>query len=182
MGLFFKLMMFLVVLALAAPFVMKGPDGRPLMTLDDIKMPDVKVPEVPDSVKNLSDKLPDIKNPLSDSQPSSAKANKVYSWTDANGNVQFSNTPPSGVTNVKATEYHPDANVIKLDKPSSQSEPHGKKGMQPKEGAQQKHKPQGDSALQDVSSLYSPEGVQKLMNDAKALEGKMQQRYQQYDQ
>lgn len=180
MGLFIKLMMFLVVLALAAPFVMKGPDGRPLMTLDDIKMPDVEVPEVPDSVKNLSDKIPDIKNPLSGDQPSATQSTRVYSWTDENGQVQFSNTPPAGVHNVKATEYHPDANVIKLDKPPvTEQKPSATSPF--KGDADTKGSKDGDSALQDASSLYSPQGVQKLMDDARALEGKLQQRYEQHD-
>ena len=40
MGLFIKIILLLLVIALATPFVLEGPDGEPLMTLDEIQKPD----------------------------------------------------------------------------------------------------------------------------------------------
>ena len=45
MKLFVKFMLFIVVAALAAPFVLKGPDGRPLMSLDKLRLPTVSLPD-----------------------------------------------------------------------------------------------------------------------------------------
>ncbi len=175
MGLFLKLMMFLVVLGLAAPFVLKGPDGKPLMSLDKIVMP--KTPEIPDSVKNLAEELPDIENPMEEKKAPT----KVYSWRDENGVMQFSNTPPpSSTQSVAVKQYNPDSNVVKMEQPPVVEEPEsatlsegGKGSGKSGKGADR----ESTDGLQDIGSLYSREGVEKLMNDAKSLEGKMQQRY-----
>ncbi len=67
-----KLMIGIVILACGGLFFIKGPDGKPLMTIDEL---------------------------FSAPKPSTAEANrnieptKVYKWQDENGVWQFSNTP-----------------------------------------------------------------------------------------
>ena len=64
-------MILVLVVAFAGLFFIKGPDGEPIMSLDDLKP---TVPEV-----ELS--------------PVSAEPTRVYKWKDENGVWQFSNEP-----------------------------------------------------------------------------------------
>lgn len=173
MGLFIKLMMFLVVLALAAPFVMKGPDGKPLMTLDDIKIPDISMPE---EIKQLPGKVEDMQRQISNAtqgdKSSSGNSSKVYSWVDEQGNQHYSNTPPAAAKDVTTREYRHDANVISLKPDENKTA---------EQANHQKSAPK-QSASTSVSDLYSPGGVKKLIDDARAIEGSLQQRKESYDQ
>ena len=64
-----KLMGLLVIMALAAPFILKGPDGRPLMSLDQWRLP--ALPSLP-SMPSLRSTFPssgDSTAALEDSNP-----------------------------------------------------------------------------------------------------------------
>lgn len=128
--LFVKLMLFLVVLALAGPFVLRGPDGRPFLTLDDLKLPSFKLPQLaapappakpasdpqqwiqwasrpagqhlnPDRLTREQLALLDIKE----------QDNIFYRWQDAKGVWQFSSVPNRNTTNL-VVRTDPNANVL----------------------------------------------------------------------
>lgn len=126
MKLFVKLMMFMLILALAGPFLMRGPDGRPLMSLKDLKIPDFSLPGTPP--EELSGKEPtawigwtkDESEPRqpkvyvidpNSQEPFVAKAGVFYRWKDSNGVWQFSNVPNPGTPNI-VVETDPNANVL----------------------------------------------------------------------
>lgn len=74
-----KIMIVIVILACIGPFFIKGPDGRPLMSPDDL-LPDTEVvPEVPATTT-------------------------VYKWQDENGKWHFSNDPKDVVDPEKQME------------------------------------------------------------------------------
>lgn len=75
MKLFIKLLLFIVLLALAAPFFMKKPDGSPMLTLQSLGLGTVahKVSEV-----------------LPDSRPELPKTAEVYRWQDEKGIWHYS--------------------------------------------------------------------------------------------
>lgn len=73
MKLFIKLLMFLVVLALAAPFFMKKPDGSPMLTLQSI------------GLKSVVDKVDAVKHEVS-----VPKTAQVYRWQDEKGVWHYS--------------------------------------------------------------------------------------------
>lgn len=73
MKLFIKLLMFLVVLALAAPFFMKKPDGSPMLTLQSI------------GLKSVVDKVDAVKHEVS-----APKTAQVYRWQDEKGVWHYS--------------------------------------------------------------------------------------------
>ena len=75
-----KLVIALVIIACIAPFFIKGPDGEPLMTLDDWAS---DMPELPELPVNAGD-----------TEPSAPQ--EVYRWQDEEGQWHFSNTPPDG--------------------------------------------------------------------------------------
>jgi len=96
MKIFLKLLMALVVLAVIAPFYLKNQQGAPLMSLNDIKMPNLSTPPIPDSVKSVASEI-------SDNIPSSIDSNvvqeksklKVHKWKDEDGVWHFSNIDES---------------------------------------------------------------------------------------
>jgi hypothetical protein len=126
MKLFVKLMMFLVVLALAGPFIMRGPDGRPLMSLKDLSIPDFSLPKsAPEELSGNEQEAyiawskdegkPEgpkvyVIDPKSEA-PIVAQAGVYYRWKDANGVWQFSNLPNPDSPNI-VVETDPDANVL----------------------------------------------------------------------
>jgi len=67
-----KVMIALLIIACIAPMVIKGPDGEPLMSIEDW-IP--STPTIPDELQ-------------SDDEPTT-----VYKWQDEDGNWHFSNTP-----------------------------------------------------------------------------------------
>ena len=104
MKLFVKLMLFIVVAALAAPFILKGPDGRPLMSLDMLKAPDVKLPDFSKAADAVSASL----NKAGE-EPSKAVA--VYKWQDENGSWHFSDNVEQGQSAQKLN-VDPNANLV----------------------------------------------------------------------
>lgn len=80
-----KLLILMLLVACVAPLVIPGPDGDPIMTLDDWK------PTIPTSVDEAGSQL------LSTGKraiPSGQKA--VYRWQDENGSWHFSDEAPPG--------------------------------------------------------------------------------------
>ncbi len=73
MGIFIKLMILLALGACVAPFVIKGPDGHPLMTLDDLKPEQSIVPAGPPEKVT------------------------VYRWQDENGTWHFASDVVEGI-------------------------------------------------------------------------------------
>jgi hypothetical protein len=122
-----KFMALLVVLALAAPFILKRPDGRPLMTLDQLHLP--RLPSLP-ALPSLSSQPPTVENagalaglPAHDTdgsevaqpegfsssqgfvpdpaRPVAAQPGIFYRYRDDNGSWTWADTPKPGVTNFR---------------------------------------------------------------------------------
>lgn len=96
MKLFLKLFLALLVLAVALPFYLKDDGGRPLITLDRLQAPKVKLPQLPDlsAPMVLLDKA---RRSLTDLSAEPAKPTTVYKWRDERGTVHYSDKPnPQG--------------------------------------------------------------------------------------
>jgi hypothetical protein len=89
MKLFVKLMLFVVVAALAAPFVLKGPNGAPLMSLDGIRMPEVSLPDLGEVRDTLKAGVR-----AADEEP--ANVTEVFKWRDDEGVWHFSDKGGAG--------------------------------------------------------------------------------------
>jgi hypothetical protein len=122
-----KLMGLLVIMALAAPFILKGPDGRPLMSLDQWRLPALpSLPAMPslrstfpssgDSTAAMAGGSPPapgtpLPEGFSSSQgfvpdpayPVSAQSGIFYRYRDSDGSWTWSDTPKAGVTNYRVT-------------------------------------------------------------------------------
>ena len=155
MKFFVKLMIAAVVLAVLAPFtVLKGKDGKPLMSFSDLKMPDLAMPKVPDAVKDAS-------------LPKSGGKDVIYKWKDAKGVLHFSSKPPAAGIEYTSKGYDPNTNLIQSveieeEKPASTMTTEAPKIEKPS----------------DLANVYSPDKIEKLMKDANNVQKLLNQRNQ----
>jgi hypothetical protein len=153
-------MIALVVLACIAPFFLKGPGDRALITPDHIKLPDVKLP----GQKSI-DPRPIAKNP-----DLSGKKNQVvlYRWQDKNGTWHFTDYPnPEGpsqeirVTPDRQKNNDPSSSPKTIDEPPVNV----------------------DELLGgDIHFLPKPSDVKKLKEEAAELRDQLEKRYEELDQ
>lgn len=152
MKLFGKLLIAVLIIGLLLPFtILKGSDGKPLMSFSDLKLPKLSTPDLPE--------LPDLGN-KSDSASVNGK-DVIYKWTDAEGQLQFSSSPPPGGTEYTAKGYDPNTNLIQaIDIPTEEAQAKVEETDSEKEA----------SSLDDMGNVYSPEKIEKLFKDAQNIE------------
>jgi len=157
MRFFIKLLITLVVLAVLLPFtILKGKDGRPLMSLDRLKAPELSVPKLP---------VPGNRK----------RQDLIYRWVDDSGIVHFTNTPPPAGVAYTVKGYDPDTNLIQSVRPTAATEP------EPVQPVQSKSEKQ-PSSLKDIGNPYSIEKVEKLMDDAKNVQHLLEDRAKRQEQ
>jgi len=113
MKLFTKLLLFILILGLAAPFILKRPDGKPWMNISQF-MPDMQA--IGWRIKGLwHDTVRETEKITSGTEePSSPTA--IYRWQDEHGAWQFSDSPnPNG----KSEQIWIDPNDNVLQMPSN---------------------------------------------------------------
>ncbi|MFK8016651.1 MAG: hypothetical protein AB8G17_14555 [Gammaproteobacteria bacterium] len=102
--LFLKLMLLVVVLALAGPFFINGPDGEPLLTLADVKR------TVSRTVADLKNSARDVRNDVARAAgDDNAGKVEVQRWQDENGQWHYSNEAPDD-PDVETLFVDPDVN------------------------------------------------------------------------
>ena len=152
MKLFIKLMISVLVIGILLPFtILKGTDGKPLLSFTDLKSPEL--PKVSGSITGLGGESSDNKD-------------AIYKWVDENGDLQFSNSPPPAGIEHTIMNYDPNLNVIQAVEVKS-NEPAEVLESEPKEEA---------TSVKDVGNPYSPEKIEKLFEDANNIEKLLTQR------
>ena len=153
MKLFVKLLITAIVLALLIPFTfLKGKDGKPLMSIDKLKAPDLAMPELPGRA-GITD---------------SSKKDIIYQWRDANGELNFTTSPPPEGIEYTAKGYDPNANLIQ-----SIAVKHEEPEKTPQDPQIQKPVEMGNP--------YSPQNVEKLINDAQNVQTLLNDRMKQQE-
>lgn len=153
MKLFIKLLIAALVLAVFLPFtILKNKDGRPLMSLDKLKAPDLSMPKLPDVDATTGSKRKDI----------------IYQWRDAQGELHFASSPPAEGIQYTAKGYDPNANLIQSIEVKHE-EPENTVSESPI------RKPA------DIGNPYSPENVEKLINDAQNVQKLLNDRMKQQE-
>lgn len=163
MNLFIKLLIAILVISLLLPFTfLKDKHGNPLLSVRDLNFPSLTLPELsmPDFLSSGMPKLPGgVKG--------SDGKDMIYQWTDADGNVQFSNSqPPEGVV-YTLKGYDPNLNVIQAVETQAA-------GSEEVSGSESKKK---ISSVKDIGSPYSVERIEKLFEDANNIEKLLNQRF-----
>ena len=167
MKLFTKMLLAVLVIAFVLPFtLLKGKDGNAMLNVRDLNFPSVSLPKLsmPDF---LSSDLPGLPGRISSSDDESLTGKDViYKWTDANGNLQFSNNrPPEGVVYTHKG-YDPNLNVIQaVETPATTPE------AVPEFESKKKV-----TNAKDIGSPYSIERIEKLFEDANNIENLLNQR------
>ena len=180
MKLFIKLMLFVVVLAMAGPFFMTGPDGRPLLTLQKLGFPSVSQLKQMVSAARNNIKLPNsaTENTTSSTAEASvsptiahaARGKVFYKWQNDQGTWQFSNDPPPSPTTYQEIYTDPQANIIQ-SMPKDTIE--ATLGFSGSESTQHKKSKASGKPAEEIESGLSLTTVPitqipKLMEDAKA--------------
>jgi len=152
MKLFGKLFIAALIIGILLPFtILKGRDGKPLMSFSDFKLPSFSTPEMP--------RLPKA---ITNSDSASGNGNSViYKWIDAEGNLQFSSSPPLQGVEFEAKGYDPNLNVIQAVEVPNEAD------------KEQKGEVETDKEVTSkdgIGSVYSPESIEKLFKDAKNVE------------
>ena len=163
MNLFIKLLIAILVISLLLPFTfLKDKHGNPLLSVRDLNFSSLTLPELsmPDF---LSSGMPKIPGGIRGSDGK----DMIYQWTDADGNVRFSNSqPPEGVV-YTLKGYDPNLNVIQaVEAQAADSEEVS--------GSESKKK---ITSAKDIGSPYSVERIEKLFEDANNIEKLLNQRF-----
>ena len=82
-----KLVLVLVVVGLFLPHWLKGPDGQPVMSIEDW-VPDIS------ALSNLVDKIPSVPTTITAGDSPSAEVKQFYKWLDAEGSWHYSDKAP----------------------------------------------------------------------------------------
>ena len=165
MKLFMKLLLAILVIALLAPFsILKDESGRPLLSLSDLKMPDIGVPDGSE-IENVTEGLSGAGQPT-----------VIYQWKDAGGNLNFTTDPPPEGVEFTIKSFDPNANVIQSVKAGTDS---GSVDDGVSQGPEN-----GEENTEDgkIGNPYTPEKIEKLFKDAKEVQQKLNERYQQQQQ
>lgn len=156
MKLFVKLLITAVVLAVLMPFTfLKGKDGNPLMSLDKLKAPELSMPKL------ASDRISN----------GSGREDIIYQWRDADGELHFTSSPPPEGIQYTAKGYDPNTNLIQSIS-VKQEEP------------ETAEKPIAETQIKkpaDIGNPYSPQNVEKLINDAQNVQQVLNDRLKQQE-
>lgn len=168
MKLLMKMMLAVLVIGCLLPFtIIKGKDGKPLMSFSDLKMPELKTPDIdlPDAIPTPS--LGGEKDPMSGKDV-------VYQWRDSQGNLNFSSTPPTDDSEYTVKGYDPNQNLIQAVK----VKPPEPQVVEKPDVEIQTKLPEKST---DLGSAYDPEKIKSLMKDAKNVEQLLKDRMQQQE-
>ncbi len=159
MKLFAKLMIAVLFIGMMLPFtILKGPDGKTLMSLSDISLPDFSMPKMPKFSQAFKGSEP---IPGDDSNLSGKDV--FYQWYDAEGNLQFTSEPPAQGIEYTVKGFDPNANVIQAIKA-------------PQEQDEAETDEQKSAKADDFGNPYSGDSIKKLLDEARNVEKLINQR------
>ena len=137
----------LVITASLSFTVLKGDDGKTLLSFSDFEIPEFNLADF--SLKML----PGWRT--SNSELPRAEST-IYQWTDIEGNLQFSNGPPPAGIEYTVKKYDPNENVIPAVSTNSDNS-----GQAPGPVSLNKSSKHGDA-----DSIFSAGVIEKLFEDA----------------
>lgn len=178
-----KLVLFGLGGALVAPMFIKGPDGKPLMSIDDW---------IPKDAVALVDKVSDLKDGAPTVESKSGKQ-KFYKWKDENGVWQMTQYRPKHLAGdaVEERTVYANANIIQSLDSSQISAALKSSHSSNQNKAKFTYNPDkpknllGEDGEDDSGfsmSTVSMKKIPEMINQAQGLDAKMQQRMKMIDQ
>ena len=168
---FIKLMALLLIMAIAGPFFIKGPDGRPLMPWPQWRWSTLA--SVLASVKHLIQPQPGPAS-VSNSEDKDKKSTftKIFKWQDAEGTWHYSDMNTNMSHTSQELYLNPNANVVHLQLPKKT------------EAEQNKSKVNNQKTLNSsvIPSTIPLSQVPQLVEQAQQVQGLLEERQKQYDQ
>ena len=163
MKLMIKVLALIFIIGMSGLFVLKRPDGRPWLSVSDF------VPSPGEIAADAKNAFGNSKEALAGGQSENLLGQRVYKWQDAQGNWQFSDTPPPAATNspVETITLEQPTNIVpgvEVPKPTSSVKENGAEGT----GF-------------PLPLTVSPGQVQKLVDDAKNIQNLSDERQKQLD-
>ena len=168
MKLFKKLLLTALVLALLLPFtILKDEEGKTLMSVSSLSMPEFKIPdfEMPD-MPDMPD-MPSSKQ-LAPSVDGNRSQDIVYRWNDSEGNIHFTTEPPAEGIQYTLKGYDPNANVIQAVKLPEAQMPAQPIAADATDSNEQKSPPD--------PGAYNKDNILKFFNDSKNIQQLLNQR------
>ncbi len=98
----FKLLV-IIAIALIAPMIIPGPDGKPIMSIEDW-IPHDLINSVGDGIELVGDTLEDTIDSAEGIGGSATNSDAIYSWRDERGVLHYSDTPIEGAAAVEVPE------------------------------------------------------------------------------
>lgn len=154
---FIRLLLLLLLFAVIFPFTFPWKDGKPMLNLSDIRMPNmpsVTLPELPGAGEATRES----------NQPVT-----LYRWQGADGSTQFGSEPPANGVKYEEVEVNPDANLIQALPPSA-----------PPEASETQEENTLSSPLPSPLTV-SPGEAMQLMEDAKKIRQMSEERLRQHE-
>lgn len=105
---FTKLIFFVIVAAVAGPFFIAGPNGKPLLSLDKLHAPDPHLPDFNQALDGVKDSLGE------DAQEQAAKPREVFRWQDAGGTWHYSDSQEQGQA-AEIVTLNPESSMVHLE-------------------------------------------------------------------
>jgi hypothetical protein len=92
----YKLLLFILVASVAAPFVLRDRDGHPLMSIHDMRLPEIALPDtngLKDAVRAARNSTETASDEVHANTGTKTSA-KIYRWQDEEGGWHFANSAP----------------------------------------------------------------------------------------
>ena len=162
---FTKLICFVIVAAVAGPFFIAGPNGKPLLSLDKFHAPNPQLPDFNQALDSVKDSLDD------EPQEQAAKSREVFRWQDEGGTWHYSDSPEQGQP-AEIVTVNPGNSMVHLEPVKNT----GNKTKSPDE-----KDAQGQSSGLPFPTSLSMGKIPKLITDAKNVEQLQRQRMERQD-
>ena len=183
MKLFLKLMLFLVVLACAGPFFLKGPDGKPLMSLQQFQGTTLMA-SIQGWLSHWMQPSAASNNPENTNKAikMSRVFSKVYKWRGSDGSWHYSDMNLSETNQGQEMYINPNANVLHLSDPKAAEKTNAAKNFSNSESNPNKISDNSALTSSGIPSTIPLNQVPQLIEQAKQVQGLVDQRQKQYDQ
>ena len=159
---YYKFMITLLFAGVFGLFFVKGPNGKPILDFRDMR---ISINSIKTTIQgwsnSVSNSVSGSVSELTGGEVEIVEPTKVYRWQDADGNWQYSDTPPAGVAS-EAVEVKTNGNVV-------QSTP-------PRPVNAEESTEQGPQIGVPLPLTIAPGEVNQLIKDAKQVQELMNER------